>query len=103
MQAINWVGARPSGLLCLPQTSGIRVFIIIVAIAGFDSLSNGMSLMDVTYKVLLHWKRLYKGDKEQQVEQLVLALKEMNRFDVAAVMMDRCRQGVELSSDCFKY
>ncbi|XP_064651167.1 uncharacterized protein LOC135502337 [Lineus longissimus] len=70
---------------------------------GFDSLSNGMSLVDVTYKVLLHWKRLYKGDKALQVEQLVSALKEMGRFDVAAVIMDRHRQGVELSSDCFKY
>ncbi|XP_074652692.1 uncharacterized protein LOC141907043 isoform X2 [Tubulanus polymorphus] len=71
---------------------------------GFDSLSNGHSLVDVTYKVLLRWKRSFKSkDRDQQVDNLVLALKEMGRFDIAAVVMDRHRQNAELSPDCFKY
>lgn len=70
---------------------------------GFDALANGLSLVDITYRILLLWKRRssmkYKGDR--QVEALVQALEEMGRDDTAAVVMQQHKLNQELTSECF--
>ena len=71
---------------------------------GFDALANGLSLVDITYRILLLWKRRstrkYKGDR--QVEALAYALEEMGRNDTAAVVMEQHRLNQELTPDCFE-
>ena len=72
---------------------------------GFDALSSGQGLIDVTYKILLHWKRMcgrrsFHG--EAQVKQLVFALDSMGRQDVAQVIWRRHKQNKEITHDCFQ-
>ena len=70
---------------------------------GFDSIANGLSMQEVTYKVLMYWKRTFKGSRDDQIEELVNSIKDIGRVDIAAVVMDRHRRNVELSPDCFNY
>ena len=68
---------------------------------GFDALANGQNLVDITYRILLLWKRRSNHYKNRQVDMLADALNDMGRSDVAAVIMDRHRQNIELTPNCF--
>ena len=71
---------------------------------GFDSLSNLHCLNDVTYKVLLHWKRTFGvREKDRMVPDLLEALKNMDLVGVAAVVADRHRNNTELTPGCFDF
>ena len=69
---------------------------------GFDALANGLSLVDITYRILLLWKRRSSKYKDQQVQLLVDALQEMGRYDMATVILDRHKQNLELTQECFE-
>ncbi|CAH1797352.1 unnamed protein product [Owenia fusiformis] len=71
---------------------------------GFDALSLGMGLADVTYKILVHWKRKcvsIKSDGDIQVECLINALHEMDRSDIADIVAERHAVNQELDPACF--
>ena len=68
---------------------------------GFDALANGLGLVDITYRILLLWKRRSSKMKEMQVDILASALDDMGRPDLASVVLDRHRQNKELSYGCF--
>ncbi|KAI0234863.1 hypothetical protein LSAT2_014760 [Lamellibrachia satsuma] len=68
---------------------------------GFDALANGQSIVDITYRILLLWKRRTNIYKNKQVDLLADALNDMGRSDLVAVLMDHHRQNIELSPDCF--
>lgn len=69
---------------------------------GFDALSNGHGMVDVTYKILLHWKRQLKDKKDAAVEQLCLALRDMGRQGAAMAVLERHRDNKELDISCFE-
>ena len=68
---------------------------------GFDALANGQNLVDITYRILLLWKRRSHHYKNKQADLLADALNDMGRSDVAAVIMDHHRQNIELTPNCF--
>ena len=68
---------------------------------GFDALAKGLSLIDITYRILMLWKRRTSKFKDTQVDLLVRALQEMGRYDVAAVVLQKHRENVELTPECF--
>ena len=67
---------------------------------GFDALANGLSLVDITYKILLLWKRRTRHLKERQVEMLIGAMEEMGRKDLAELIRVRHEQNLEITPDC---
>ena len=46
---------------------------------GFDALANGLALTDITYRILLIWKRRTSRHKQIQVDMLCEALKVCER------------------------
>ena len=68
---------------------------------GFDALANGLSLVDITYRILLLWKRRTARHKERQIELLAEAMAEMGRHDIAAIVLERHQENMELTPDCF--
>ena len=68
---------------------------------GFDAISNGLGMVDVTYKILLYWKRQQKDKKDGAVEILSLALRDMGRDDVAAMALQKHKENKDLTLDCF--
>lgn len=62
---------------------------------GFDALSNGLGLPEVTYRMLLRWKRSGRASGAERVGQLSEALKAIGRVDVAALVWEchaRCQE-----------
>ena len=68
---------------------------------GFDAISNGLGMVDVTYKILLYWKRTMKDKKDGAVNTLSAALREMGRADIASIVSERHAENKELTVDCF--
>lgn len=68
---------------------------------GFDAISNGLGMVDVTYKILLYWKRQMKDKKDGAVNILSNALRDMGRDDIAAVIVEKHKENKDLSLDCF--
>ncbi|KAK3107162.1 hypothetical protein FSP39_008363 [Pinctada imbricata] len=68
---------------------------------GFDAISNGLSMSDVTYKILLYWKRTCKDKKDGAVNALTSALRDMGRGDIASVVHDQHVANKELTFDAF--
>ncbi|XP_070201455.1 uncharacterized protein [Littorina saxatilis] len=68
---------------------------------GFDALSNGRSMSDVCYKILLYWKRTRKDKRDGAVQHLLDALRNMGKHGVADVIEERHRENRELTFDCF--
>ena len=68
---------------------------------GFDAISNGLSMADVTYKILLYWKRTRKDKKDSAVEMLVGALKEMGRIEAAKVVYECHKDSKEVTPEAF--
>ena len=69
---------------------------------GFDALAKGLSLVDITYRILMLWKRKTAKIKDKQVDFLVRALQEMGRNDTAAVVLQKHRENAELTPECFE-
>ncbi|KAL3885766.1 hypothetical protein ACJMK2_025807 [Sinanodonta woodiana] len=67
---------------------------------GFDAISNGLGMVDVTYKILLYWKRQMKDKKDGAIEVLSMALKDMGREDIAKVLTERHKSNKELTTEC---
>ncbi|XP_067933601.1 uncharacterized protein [Watersipora subatra] len=68
---------------------------------GFDALSNGLSLSDVTYRILLRWKRSTRTRGDSAVEVLLKALSGMGREDIVSVVHDAHRRNSELTPASF--
>ncbi|XP_053408995.1 uncharacterized protein LOC123561650 isoform X2 [Mercenaria mercenaria] len=68
---------------------------------GFDAISNGLGMVDVTYKILLYWKRQMKDKKDGAVNVLSMALRDMGRDDIAEVVNERHKENKDLTLDCF--
>ncbi|XP_062610303.1 uncharacterized protein LOC134272084 isoform X2 [Saccostrea cucullata] len=68
---------------------------------GFDAISNGLSMSDVTYKILLYWKRMCKDKKDGAVNSLTNALRDMGRDELANIVFERHRDNKELTPDAF--
>ncbi|XP_060067981.1 uncharacterized protein LOC132548173 [Ylistrum balloti] len=69
---------------------------------GFDAISNGLSMADVTYKILLYWKRQMKDKKDGAVDRLSTALRDMGRGEVATVVNQCHKDSKELTLDSFE-
>lgn len=68
---------------------------------GFDAISNGLSMADVTYKILLYWKRTRKDKKDAAVEMLAGALREMGRLEAANVVFQCHKDSKEITPEAF--
>jgi hypothetical protein len=68
----------------------------------FDALANGLSLVDITYKILLLWKRRSSRYKDRQVDMLIEAMDEMGRKDLADLIMERNKLNLEITPDCLE-
>lgn len=68
---------------------------------GFDSLARGMNIFDITYRILLLWKRRTASARDGQVELLCSGLEQMGRQDAAEIIRQRHRQNAELTPECF--
>lgn len=68
---------------------------------GFDAISNGLGMIDVTYKILLYWKRQQKDKKDGAVNNLTMALRDMGRDDIATVVIERHKENKDLTLECF--
>lgn len=67
----------------------------------FDALATGISMNEITYKILMYWKRHQTDKCDGAVNKLVLALQELGKPDVATIIM-RCHiGGLELEKDSF--
>ncbi|KAK3751326.1 hypothetical protein RRG08_011817, partial [Elysia crispata] len=70
---------------------------------GFDALSNNLNMSDVSYKILLYWKRKCKDKQLGAIKQLTSALREMNYHSIADAVFD-CHQGhKEFTPDCVSH
>ena len=69
---------------------------------GFDALANGLSLTEITYRILLLWKRRTTRMKNAQVHMLLTALQEMGRNDAASIVAEQHRLNRELTPECFE-
>ena len=69
---------------------------------GFDAISNGLSMADVTYKILLYWKRQMKDKKDGAIERLATALKDMGRGDISTVIIECHKDSKELSLEAYE-
>nr|KAI8745658.1 hypothetical protein BgiMline_019374 [Biomphalaria glabrata] len=67
---------------------------------GFDALSNNLNMSDVSYKILLYWKRKCKDKQSGAITQLTEALKEMNYPDIAAAILNCHQQHKEFTPEC---
>ena len=67
---------------------------------GFDALANGLSLVDITYKILLLWKRRSSRLKDRQVDMLTEAMEEMGRKDLSDLIAERHKLNLEITPDC---
>ena len=70
---------------------------------GFDAISNGLGMVDVTYKILLYWKRIQKDKKDGAVNALSVALREMGRGDIASVVTEKHQENKDLTAECFNH
>lgn len=70
---------------------------------GFDALAKGLSLVEITYKILLLWKRRTNRFKATQVDSLISALQEMGRDDVAVVVRECHKNNKELTQASFEF
>lgn len=68
---------------------------------GFDAISNGLSMADVTYKILLYWKRTRKDKKDLAVEMLADALREMGRVEAAHVVQECHKNSKEVTPEIY--
>ena len=68
---------------------------------GFDAISNGLSMADVTYKILLYWKRTRKDKKDIAVEMLADALREMGRVEAAHVVQECHKNSKEVTPEIY--
>lgn len=68
---------------------------------GFDAIANGLGMGDVTYKILLYWKRMLKEKRDGAVQDLTLALRDMGRTDIATIILQRHSENKELTPECF--
>ncbi|XP_076438464.1 uncharacterized protein LOC143277498 [Babylonia areolata] len=68
---------------------------------GFDTMSGARSLTDMTYKILLYWKRTCKQKNEGAVQELVGALQQLGKGSVGQVVLDSHHRNKELTMDCF--
>lgn len=68
---------------------------------GFDALAKGLSLIDITYRILLLWKRRTTKYKSTQVELLVSALEDMGRNDIATIVRESHKNNKELTPASF--
>jgi len=68
---------------------------------GFDAISNGLGMVDVTYKILLYWKRQQRDKKDGAVNNLSAALRDMGREDIATVIAERHRENKDVTLECF--
>lgn len=68
---------------------------------GFDAISNGLGMVDVTYKILLYWKRQQKDKKDGAVELLSMALRDMGRDDIASMVLQKHKENKDLTLECF--
>lgn len=69
---------------------------------GFDAISNGLGMADVTYRILLYWKRQMKDKKDGAVNILAMALRDMGRDDIATVVVERHKENKDLTLESFK-
>ncbi|XP_041373301.1 uncharacterized protein LOC121386465 isoform X2 [Gigantopelta aegis] len=70
---------------------------------GFDAIANGLGMADVTYKILLYWKRRLKNRRDGAVTILSSALRDMGKTDVAELVEVRHLENMEITSDCFEF
>lgn len=70
---------------------------------GFDAISNGLGMVDVTYRILLYWKRTVKDKKDGAVNALSTALREMGRADIASIVTEKHQENKELTAECFNH
>ena len=68
---------------------------------GFDAISNGLSMADVTYKILLYWKRTRKDKKDGAIDMLAGALREMGRIEAASVVFQCHKDSKEVTPEAF--
>ncbi len=68
---------------------------------GFDALAKGQNLVDITYRILLLWKRKTTKYKDKQIDLLIRALQEMGRSDAADVVLEKHKENVELCHQFF--
>ena len=69
---------------------------------GFDALASGQSLSEITYRILLLWKRQTRDKTGPgQVELLMQALEDMGRSDVAKIVQDQNNMDREITRECF--
>ncbi|ESO88504.1 hypothetical protein LOTGIDRAFT_234556 [Lottia gigantea] len=66
---------------------------------GFDAISNGLTMADVTYKILLYWKRKLKDKRDSAVNELVSALGSMGRPDIGAIILHCHHDNKELTEE----
>ncbi|OAF72049.1 hypothetical protein A3Q56_00180 [Intoshia linei] len=70
---------------------------------GFDALANGFNLQNITYRILLLWKRRTSQYASQQVDILYNALCKMNLSNVANVIKMFDSNNCELVEGCFDH
>ncbi|XP_059166210.1 uncharacterized protein LOC131948620 [Physella acuta] len=70
---------------------------------GFDGLSNNLSMSDVTYKILIYWKRKCKDKQLGAVTQITEALRIMNYNQLADIFFQCYEQNVELTINAVKH
>ncbi|CAD5110742.1 DgyrCDS112 [Dimorphilus gyrociliatus] len=69
---------------------------------GFDAIATGATLSDITYRILLMWKRATSTKmKSRQVDLLCAALSEMGRPDLSAVLHECHETNSELTEAAF--
>lgn len=58
-------------------------------------------MVEVSYKILLYWKRTCKDKREGAVQTLTTALVSMGLPGIAEVVLQQHKEDKELTTDCF--
>lgn len=77
------------------------MFVVVTPGIGFDALAQGSRMCDITYKILVRWKRECKDKRDGAVQTLVEALEKMEKSGVAKVVLEQHMENKELTPDCF--
>lgn len=70
---------------------------------GFDALANGLNMSDITYKILLYWKRHQVDKYDVAVNQLALAFQQIGLTQVSNIIINQHNEGNEINKDCFAF
>lgn len=79
----------------------LNLFDSIIIGFGFDVILNGLSMVDVIYKIFFYWKCMCKDKKDGVVNFLINVLRDMGWEEIVNIVFECYWDNKELFLDVF--